>query len=371
MNIVISIFILVLVIFSIFTYSFVDINIPYLKSLYTGLYLNNRFLLSVIYSVLIFILFGCSYFLLTNIDRLKIYINKLILIIVLAAVFSYPAALTFDIFNYMTTARVAFFYQENPYIIYPIELLNDPYLAFTRAANKTALYGPFWILLTGIPHFAGFGNFVLTLFSFKAFIALFYVGTAYLMRKFDKTAALFFALNPLVIIESLASSHNDIVMIFFALLSLYLFFHKKYVFSFLSIFGSTIIKPATLFLAPVYMGMIKDKFIGKKISQEKAFKYSAILMFIIFVLSPLREELYPWYATWFIVFTAFLHKNKFLQNLVLIFSLGLMLRYIPYMATGNYFGSTPIIRNLLMITPAGMFLALTWLKKYFPSRWQF
>jgi hypothetical protein len=290
------------------------------------------------------------------------------LLIIFAGIFAYPAALSFDIFNYITTARVAFFYQENPYIIYPIEFLNDPYLEFTRAANKTALYGPFWILLTGIPHFAGLGNFILTLFFFKAFIALFFIGTVYIMRKIDKTAAFFFILNPLVIIESLVSSHNDIVMMFFAILSIYLFFQKKHIFSFFSIIGSVLIKFASIFLLPVYLGMIKDRIIGRKINQEKAFKYSAIFMFIIFLLSPLREEMYPWYAIWFIVFTSFLHKNKFLQNLVLVFSFGLMLRYIPYMATGDYFGTTPVIRNILMISPVLIFFLATWLKRYFLSR---
>lgn len=365
MKAVISIFILTLILFSVFSYAFVDINLSYFKNLYTGLYLNYRFLLTAIYSILIFILFGCFYSFIKDVDRLKIQFNKVILFIVLATVLAYPAALTFDIFNYMTTARVTFVYQENPYIIYPTEFLNDPYLLFTRAANKTALYGPFWILLTGIPHFTGLGNFVLTLFSFKTFIALFYLGTVYLISKIDKNAVLFFALNPLAIIESLVSSHNDIVMIFFALLSFYLFFQTKYIPSLFSILGSLLIKPATLFLMPVYLGMIKDKVIGKKINKEKAFRYSAIFMFIIFLLSPLREELYPWYAIWFIVFTAFLHKNKFLQNLVLVFSLGLMLRYIPYMATGNYFGPTPIIRNLLMTTPVVIFLIYTWARVLF------
>lgn len=368
MKLVLPIFILFLAFFSIFTYSFIDINLSYLRGLYTGLYLNNRYLLSVIYSILVLVLFGCSYFLLTNIDELKINLKKIILLIVLATIFSYPAALTFDIFNYMTTARVTFLYQENPYIIYPIEFINDPYLDFTRATNKTALYGPFWIILTVVPYLAGLGNFVLTLLSFKAFIASFYIGTVYLIRKLDKNAVWFFALNPLVIIESLVSSHNDIVMIFFVLLSIYLFFKKRYIFSLLALAGSILIKPATLFLTPIYFGMVKDLIIGKKINHEKAFKYSAILMFTIFLLSPLREELYPWYAIWFIAFTAFLHKNKFLQNLVLVFSLGLMLRYIPYMATGDYFGSTPIIRNILMITPVFMFLSFTWLKKHFPQR---
>lgn len=361
-------FILCLVLFSIFTYSFVDIHLSYLSNLYSGLYLNQRTLLSIIYTILVLIMFGCSYFLLSDTDRLKVNIKKLVLLIVLATIFAYPAALTFDIFNYILTARVTFLYQENPYIIYPIELLNDPYLAFTRAANKTALYGPFWILLTGIPYFAGLGNFISTLFSFKAFIALFYIGTVYLIRKIDKTAAWFFALNPLVILESLVSSHNDIVMIFFALLSFYLFFRKTYISSFLSILGSVLIKGATLFLAPVYLGMIKDRIVGRKINQERTFKFSVIFMSLIFLLSPLLEELYPWYAIWFIAFTAFLYKNKFLQNFVLFFSLGLLLRYIPYMATGNYFGNTPVIRNVLMVAPVIVFLSTTWLRKYFPSQ---
>lgn len=368
MNRLPSLFFLTLVLFSVFTYSFVDIHLSYLSNLYSGLYLNQRTLLSIIYTILILILFGCSYFLLSDIDRIKANIKRIILLIVLVTILAYPAALTFDIFNYILTARVTFLYQENPYIIYPVELLNDPYLAFTRAANKTALYGPFWVILTGIPYFVGLGNFILTLFSFKAFIALFYVGIVYLIMKIDKNATWFFALNPLVIIESLVSSHNDIVMVFFALLSLYLFFLGKYFSSALSIIGSILIKPATLFLTPVYLGMIKDRLVGGKINLERAFKFSAFFMLIIFFLSPFREELYPWYAIWFITFTAFLYKNKFLQNLVLVFSLGLMLRYIPYMATGNYFGSTPLIRNILMITPLLIFFALTWLRKYFPSR---
>lgn len=363
-----SVFIASLVLFSVFSYSFIDINLSYLKGIYTGLYLNNRVLLSAIYFSLILIIFGASFSLLTNIDRIKINFNKIVLYIFLVTIFAYPAALTFDIFNYITTAKVAFFYQENPYIIYPIEFAGDPNLAFTRAANKLALYGPFWILLTGIPHLIGLGNFVLTLFSFKAFIALFFVGTVYLVRKIDKNAVWFFALNPLVIIESLVSSHNDIVMVFFALLSFHLFFKKKYFSSITALASSTLIKFATLFLIPVYLGMIKDHITGKSINQEKAFRYSAIFMFIIFLLSPLREELYPWYAIWFIVFTSFLYKNRFLQNLILVFSFGLMLRYIPYMATGNYFGNTPIIRNVFMITPVIIFLVSTWLKRYFPLR---
>lgn len=362
MRFVFFVYILALILFSIFTYSFVDINLSYFQNLYTGLYLNQRYLLTVIYLLLILILYVCFYSFIKNADHLNSKLKKIIIIVIFSTIFSYPAALTFDIFNYMTTAKVTYFYQENPYIVYPIEFLNDPYLAFTRAANKTALYGPFWILLTGIPYFLGFGNFILSLFSFKTFIALFYVGTVYLIRRIDKTAALLFALNPLVIIESLVSGHNDIVMIFFAIAAFYLVRRQKTI-SMLSLFVSILIKFATVFLIPVYLLRFFNK-----IDKEKMYKYSAFSMFIIFLLSPLREELYPWYAIWFISFAAFLYKNHFLQKIILIFSLGLSLRYIPYMATGNYFGTTPIIRNVLMITPVILFLIFTWLKKYFQSR---
>ncbi len=369
MRVVTYIFIITLVLFSIFTYAYVDANLSYLKIFYTGYYSTHRILLTSIYVVLVAVLFGCFYFFTQhqsgagftkNADKLIHSLKGIVTLAIIATIIAYPAALTFDIFNYMTTARVLFLYQENPYLIYPIEFINDPYLEFTRAANKTALYGPFWILLTGIPYVLGFGNFILTLFSFKAFIALFYIGTVYLISKIDKNAVIFFALNPLVIIETLVSGHNDIIMIFFALLSFYLFFKKRYGISVIAIVGSIFIKLATLFLIPVFAGMIKDGVLGKKINREKAYYYSAFFMFLIFLFSPLREELYPWYAIWFIPFTAILNKNRFLQNLVLAFSLGLMIRYIPYMASGNYFGPTPIVRNLLMITPVLVFLIYSW-----------
>ena len=346
------VFIATLVLFSVFTYAFVDKNLSYLNNLYTGLYFTNRFLLVSIYTFLISILFGCFYFLINH--QKKINLKKIIFFTITVTIFAYPAALAFDIFNYITTAKVLFLYQENPYTIYPIEFKGDPYLEFTRAANKTALYGPFWIILTGIPYFLGFGNFIVILFSFKLFIVGFFASTVFLINKIDKNATLFFALNPLVIIETLVSSHNDIVMIFFALLGIY-FLKSRKVLSFFSLLASIMIKFATVFLIPVFLLSLFTKFRSK-------YRYFAISMLVVFFVSPLREELYPWYAIWFIAFTAFLYKNKFLQNLVLVFSFGLMLRYIPYMASGNYFGPTPIIRNILMLSPVLVFLIYSWFR---------
>src|SRR5260221_3326430 len=115
--------------------------------------------------------------------------------------------LSYDIFNYIATAKVLFLYHENPYIIMPIEFLGDPFLLFMHAANKLALYGPFWIIMTGIPFLFSVKNFILSLLLFKLFVASFYFGTILFFNKLAKNllSIFVFGLNPLVIIETSVS----------------------------------------------------------------------------------------------------------------------------------------------------------------------
>lgn len=345
-----SVYYVSLVFITFFSYLFIDPNLSYLNSLYSGYYLEYKTYTALIYFILITVLFSSFIFIINHKNIYKLPIKKLIVLSIVILFLAFPALLSYDIFNYITTAKVTFFYLENPYIIFPNEFVGDSYLEFTRATNKTALYGPVWIGLSSIPHILGLGNFLITLFSFKAFIVAFYIGTVFLISRLDKKAVIFFALNPLVVIEVLVSSHNDIVMMFFAILAFYLIKKRKLV-SIFSIIGSIFIKFATIFLIPVYILSFFNK-----IDHNNVFKYAAISMFIVFLLSPLREELYPWYAIWFLPFTALLYKNKFLQNLIVMFCFGLMLRYLPFMATGNYFGDTPMYRIILTILPVIIFI---------------
>ena len=340
-----------LAIFTIFTYLFVDSNLIYFKTFYSGFALDERGIVSLIYILLIFIFFTFYYFLYnrTTIKNLK----KLILVSIIFLFFSYPAVLSYDIFNYITTAKVFFHYLENPYIIYPIEFIGEPYLEFTRAANKTALYGPFWITLSGIPLILGFGNFILTLFNFKLLSISFYLGISYLIYKFSKDPkkVAFFALNPLVLIETAVSGHNDVAMMFFALSSFYLLKKNKYIFSLIILFLSILIKFATIFLIPVFIYYLYIKLKKKSINWDKIFMFSSILMLIIFFLSPLREEIYPWYGIWFLTFVALIRKYKFLRKFAILLSFVLLLRYIPFMYLGTYFGPTPFIKITLTFVP--------------------
>src|SRR3989344_2228497 len=228
----IYIYAIFLLLFSTFSYAFIDPNLIYLKNIYSGFAFENRFMATILYVffVSVFFIFYGFFIWLGVKKRLKFKdILMLVSITLGGLIFSYPAMISYDIFNYVTTSKVLFFYHENPYIIMPIEFVGEPFLSFTHAANKIALYAPFWIVLTGIPYVLGLGNFIITLFSFKIFIALFYIATAIFVWKISKNiiSVILFSLNPLIVIETLISGHNDIVMMFFTLLSFFLLMKKR------------------------------------------------------------------------------------------------------------------------------------------------
>ncbi len=353
---------------SIFSYVFVDQNLIYLKNLYSGFQSSERTITTIVYIIFIFIFFFFYFVFLKKAQKKLIKILDLKILIgltLLILLFSYSAFTSFDIFNYLATTKTLFFYKENPYIVMPIEFMGDPLLLFTHAANKIALYGPFWIGLTSIPYVLGLGNFLLTLFSFKLFVSLFYLGTVYLLWKMSKNlfSLTLFALNPLVVMESLSSSHNDIVMMFFALLSFFLLMKKKTIYAFIFLVFSIFIKYATIFLLPVFIYSAWKIFKKEKIDWQRVFLFSALSMFVIFFLSSLREEIYPWYAIWFLSFVALIPKKKLFLYISLAFSFGLLFRYIPFMLLGTHFGLTPTIKTIVTFTPPILISIYVYLKK--------
>lgn len=351
-KLIIGLYILFLLSVAFFSYVFVDPNLSYLNKVYSGFYSQNRGLTTFLYLFSLCGFFTFYFLFLWFIKKQMLDIQSILRLMVATAgilLFAYPAMFSFDIFNYLTTARVLFFYHENPYIIMPIEFINEPYLQFTHAANKIALYGPFWILLTGIPYLLGFGNFLLILLNFKLVIVSFYILTAMLIWKLTKNifSVAIFSLNPLVIFETLVSGHNDIVMIGLVLFSYYFLIKKKIWLSLLFFLLSIFIKYASIILMPILLFGIWQTVRGKKIAWDTVYYYSALLMMLVFFLSPLREEIYSWYAIWFLTFVFLVPHKKILFYTSIAFSFSLLLRYTPYMLTGTYAGQTPLIKEIV------------------------
>lgn len=339
-----------------FSYLFVDPNLFYLKNLFSNFAFQQREITTFLYIVFVIILYSC-YFYVIHLFQKNLLSSKNIKILLGVSMiflfFAYPAMLSYDIFNYIATAKITFLYKENPYLVMPTEIKNEPLLAFMHAPNKIALYGPVWIMLTIVPYIFGFTNFVLTLFTFKLFVFIFYLGVLWVVYKFSHNlkSVLLFAFHPLVMLEVLLSSHNDIVMMFFALASFYLLFLGKKGWSVFFIILSIGIKYTTFFLLPVYAYAFFCVYCNKKINWDRTFFFCTISMMIIFFLSPLREEMYPWYAVWFLPFVMLAKEKKVLFYFSQFLSLGLLLRYIPFMYTGSYFGNTPFMRIILTCIP--------------------
>jgi hypothetical protein len=356
---------LILMVLSIFSYGFIDLNLQLsknpiflkLQAPLSYLVFHLRPVTAGVFMVLLISLFCYYIFFLIRGERFFPHWNvlrKYLLGICFILVLAFPA-FTYDIFNYITTAKVTFYHQENPYVVMPIEIPNEPYLAFTRAANKYALYGPVWILLTGLPHVLGVGNIWLTIIAFKGFMALGYLAFCYFIFRVTRSIknVLFFALNPLVVIEVLVSGHNDIYMMLFALCGLYMWkksdVHRWW--GAVSFLASWFIKGATLVLSPL--------FLFPKMSFEKSLYIAYWLLFAIFIIvAPLREELYPWYAVWIIAVLSLLPLKSytFMVHFTIVLSLALELRHIPYMWMGYYGGPGPALRIALTVVPVFIFL---------------
>jgi len=354
-------FFIIFLFLSIVSYGFIDPNlilsshplvISFIKPLFHIVYQQRLFTAGLFFIILLtqFFLFRKIFInsqrVFPSIQSLFKYLFPLACILVL----SYPMV-SYDLFNYMTTAKVTFTHLENPYIVMPIEIANEPNLFFTRAANKLALYGPIWILLTWIPHALGMGNIWQTIISFKLMSAFWYLSFCFLVWRVTKNMknVIFFALNPLVLIEVLVVGHNDLVMMALSLSGILLWESKKLVnriSGLMLLVFSMCIKGATVVLLPLLF--------LRKFSRDKIFLLASFLLLILFIIAgPIREELYPWYAIWFLSSASFLSYPKYLWfwQFGIVFSLGLELRYIPYMAMGYYEGPGPMLRTVLTIIP--------------------
>lgn len=350
---------------TVYSYGFVDPNLH--KPLF-DLVFNNRPLSTIIFISIILLLTICYLLFLRlavkknlNIRRMKWLIGLTIGILI----FSYPA-FSYDIFNYILTAKVTYFYHENPYLVMPIEFIDDPNLAWTRAANKIALYGPSWIALTAMPHSLSFNNIVLSIFNFKLLIILFYLASLLLIYRLSKNIlpVALFAFNPVVLVETLVSSHNDIVMMFLSILSFYFLTRKRVVLAGVILILSILIKYATIILVPIFLFAAWKIRRKEKIILDNIFHLSGWAMLIIFLTAPIREEIYPWYVIWMLSFAVLTPKKSFLLSLIIVLSVATLLRYVPVLYTGSYFGMTPIIKELVTFIPVGV-VFLFWLYKKF------
>lgn len=288
--------------------------------------------------LLFFALFYIAYFYLLTNSSVKIttkFIWGLIGVSLLLLV-GYPA-FSHDIFNYLFDARIVTKYGLNPSYFKALDFPNDPWIRFMRWTHRYYPYGPGWLLVTLIPSFLGLGKFVWTLLLFKAMFGLFHIGNCWLIfaitqkikPKVANRALIFFGLNPMVLFESLLSPHNEVVMLFFALLSLNLLLQQKSVWSLITMLISGSIKYVSFIVIPIYLSW------RRKID-EHFFMWVYILWLVALIPVIWQREPYSWYILPLVGLAAIVYEQKMIRILSVSLSAATLIRYWPFFLFGDY-----------------------------------
>lgn len=283
---------------------------------------------------------------------------KLVGAVTILLIFSYPA-FSYDLFNYVFTAKTVLVYHKNPYEIIPLQFAGiDPLVSIMRWTHLPSAYTPLWIMLTLPGYLLGFGKFLLVVWNLKILVAFFYLIAISGMRRVlaiiePKKAVLgmaIFALNPLVIIESLVSAHNDIAMMAIAIWAIVFFLEKKRIVSWILLSISIAIKLMTLFVAPIMIALYQKHGDWRK--------WSLFTMGAGFIYVLTQREPLPWYWVWLMPFIAFYPTKKWLVSLAGWYSFALLLRYAPYLYYGNWNAPVPILKWWLTLVPVAFSLLL-------------
>ncbi|OGK23430.1 hypothetical protein A3A46_03215 [Candidatus Roizmanbacteria bacterium RIFCSPLOWO2_01_FULL_37_13] len=349
---------------SVYSFSLIDPNITFFqtkwweifrdKMVYFGYY--RREMSWIIYLAIVILLFISHYFFLKRYKQFNPV--KLAIIIGTILLFSYPF-LSHDFFNYMFDAKVVTVYYKNPYFYKALDFPKDPWLRFMHWTHRTYPYGPLFLLITIIPSFLSFGKFALSFLFFKSTFIIFYILAVFFLNKLNKRYAMIFATNPLIIIEGLVNSHNDLIGVSLGLIGVfYLLSPSRH--SDPASTGEESIPPlagvrsrfARFFGRLRFLRMTRDELITRLIfflsagikyitfpllflSRDKKKMNQFIFISIIGALVYLsfKSEIQPWYFLNLFIFLPFYEQ---LVNRLNIFFFGLLVSYHPYIRLGGW-----------------------------------
>ena len=159
-------------------------------------------------------------------------------IIIVAVLFTVILPMTTtDIFYYIATGWGEAKYGINPYYTSIKQLKEDRDITDDEILNKMPkvweeqkiVYAPAWPLVCKVLSFLSFGSLPAALLIFKLFNLILHIFNCWLVRKTSgkDVVGIIYALNPLILFETLTNVHNDVLLLTFILLGIYFIFKKK------------------------------------------------------------------------------------------------------------------------------------------------
>ncbi len=319
------------------------------------------------------------------------------LLVIIPLFVSYNA-LSHDVFNYLFNAKMVAIYEANPHVKVALEFPLDDWLRFMHNTHTPAPYGYGWTLISVLPFLAGMGKFLSSWLLFRAMSILSLGGLYWALQLAAKKlhrplttwslGVLF--LNPLLLIEIISNSHNDIWMMAPAVAALGLVGPLsassragswwRVGLSGVLLAFSISIKFSTLALTPLWLLLLISQlpltqFTKRLLRQEWLTSnwpfLASLLLFPLLVLSR-SQQFHPWYLLWVLVWIPLFNHRSRWQNWwrtwLLALSVSSFFRYVPWLLAGGFEGNVFYQQKLVTWVGGGIALVvILGLQKFFSS----
>lgn len=171
-----------------------------------------------------------------------------------------PYLLSQDVFSYAMYGRILAHYQASPYGSLPRDFPFDPLYSQLYWKGTASNYGPLWNWVgAGVVGLVGDEVAVLVLafrqvamLSSLASAALIWCILGRLEPRHRAVGTLLWAWNPLVVVESATSAHNDALMVLLILAAVYLHLRGRLGLALVALTLSALVKYASGLLIPMY-----------------------------------------------------------------------------------------------------------------------
>ena len=215
------------------------------------------------------------------------------LVFSITLLFVYPWGAA-DLFDYAISGKVLAHYHANPFAVAGTDFPNEPWTVYAPWAGTTVAYGSVWVLLAGLAYRLAGPDLLANLVAHKIMALLFYwlaiAAIAATWQALDRqhlvAGVLFFAWNPLVLLETMANGHNDVMMIALVLVALYLFLRQRRAWSLVALAASSLIKFTSVTLAPFFIlaGLYDQAGLKRKARYLRASLTAFILPIVLLML---------------------------------------------------------------------------------------
>lgn len=135
-----------------------------------------------------------------------------------------PPVLSSDVFGYAAYGRALGLHNINPYQDPPATLVHDPILPYVAWPHETSRYGPLWLMVSAVLARIAPDSILETTLVFKVAAALSSLAVTALVGYIAERlygsglrATVLYGWNPLVIVETAGSGHNEATMAALAL----------------------------------------------------------------------------------------------------------------------------------------------------------